>query len=55
MYVKFEDESGVIILQGEDIYIPNKEDVVTIKENAYFVDYRCLDYDENIIIIYLIE
>lgn len=49
MKIEFEDEDGRIILQGVDILIPDKGDLIVVSNKFYRVNYKFIDYDKNII------
>ncbi len=56
MKVKFENEFGVIIKETDNnIFIPRKNDLIVINNVTYEVDILDINYDKNIIMIYITE
>lgn len=49
MKIEFEDENGSIVLQGVDIFIPCKGDLIVVNHKSYKVNYRFIDYDNEMI------
>jgi len=56
MKVKFENDFGVIIKETDNnIFIPRKNDLIVINNVTYEVDILDINYDKNIIMIYITQ